>query len=212
MPKVLAGLRCALQGSDRQPEMNIRIGCHRVILGLAALGLAAAFAPTRGVASSLPETVTIRGSGDRSVELCLARMVEGGEFVSTFGWRRHPMGGGGAHHDGIDIKARRGTAVRAAAEGRVVQVGWGRDFGRYVLIRHEGSFETVYAHLGRVPKTLRAGATVTPDDVIGYVGSTGRSTGPHLHFEVRRDGKPIDPITGNPARPRKTTGRATRKR
>lgn len=135
------------------------------------------------------------------LELRLEHLVEGGELVSRFGWRRHPMGGGGVHHDGIDIKAPHGALVRAAAPGTIVEVARGREFGRFVRIRHAGQFETVYAHLSAVPRGLRMGQAVTADDVIGFVGSTGRSTGPHLHFEVRRSGHAVDPLTGEPRRP-----------
>lgn len=137
------------------------------------------------------------------LELCLERLVEGGELVSGFGWRRHPMGGGGAHHDGIDVKAPRGTPVRAAWAGTVTRIGWGENFGRFVQIRHGDNLQTVYAHLARVPKTLAVGQGVTEHDVIGFVGSSGRSTGPHLHFEVHREGKPVDPTTGEARRPPK---------
>lgn len=126
--------------------------------------------------------------------LRLAGLVEDGQLVSHFGMRRHPMGGGGASHAGIDIKAPRGAPVRPAAEGTVIEVSWGQDFGRFVRIRHSDRLETVYAHMTRINKPLVAGQSVSPQDVIGFVGSTGRSTGPHLHFEVRRAGKPIDPM------------------
>jgi murein DD-endopeptidase MepM/ murein hydrolase activator NlpD len=75
-----------------------------------------------------------------------------------------------------------------------VERSWGADFGRYVRVRHSDRMETVYAHLTRFAKPLEIGQAVTTDEVIGYVGSTGRSTGPHVHFEVRRAGKPIDPL------------------
>lgn len=161
-------------------------------------------------AGNLPPSVTIDdGKGDR-LDLNLAGMIDGGVLVSGFGWRReHPMGGGGASHAGIDIKAPRGTPVRPAAAGTVVEVAWGPDFGRFVRIRHSSRLETVYAHLTRVTKPLQIGDVVSADDIIGQVGSTGKSTGPHLHFEVRRNGTPIDPLgVKAPARkPRPAMGR-----
>lgn len=180
--------------------MNAKNGWLTLIAAAAMTSLVALASPTPAASGGLPDRVAVRDGSGASLELRLARMVMRGEFVSGFGWRRHPMGGGGAHHDGIDIKAPRGAPVRAAAAGIVVHIGWGRAFGRYVRVRHGDDLETLYAHLARVPKSLKAGHRVTPEDVIGFVGSTGRSTGPHLHFEVRRDGKPLDPLTGEPRR------------
>jgi murein DD-endopeptidase MepM/ murein hydrolase activator NlpD len=161
-------------------------------------------------AADLPQNVTVHQAQAGKLELRLDRLVAGGELVSGFGWRRHPMGGGGAHHDGIDIKAPRGAPVRAAAPGTVAEIAWGSNFGRYVRLRHGDQAETVYAHLSRVPKSLKVGQRVGDDDVIGFVGSTGRSTGPHLHFEVRQNGRPIDPLTGTPRRTVKKAGKTRR--
>jgi murein DD-endopeptidase MepM/ murein hydrolase activator NlpD len=158
--------------------------------------LQAAEAPLGG---ALPQSVTIDDGKGVTLDLRLAGVVEGGELVSRFGMRKHPMGGGGASHAGIDIKAPRNSPVRPAADGVVVERAWGPDFGRFVRIRHGDRMETVYAHLTRFTKPLEIGQVVTVDDVIGYVGSTGRSTGPHVHFEVRRVGKPIDPLNTKPA-------------
>jgi len=167
-------------------------------VGAIAAGCAAA---PMARAGSLPPSVTVDDGKGSRLELNLAGMVEGGALVSGFGWRRqHPMGGGGASHAGIDIKAPRGTPVRAAAAGVVVEIAWGADFGRFVRLRHGERLETVYAHLTRVVKPLKVGDVVTADDIIGHVGSTGRSTGPHLHFEVRRNGTPIDPLGRPPPR------------
>lgn len=145
--------------------------------------------------SGLPDSVTVDDGKGNTLDLRLATVVEGGQLASGFGWRsHHPMGGGGASHAGIDIKAPRGTPVRAAGPGTVAEISWGSDFGRFVRLKHGERLETIYAHLTRVAKPLKVGDTVTPDDIIGYVGSTGRSTGPHVHLEVRRGGTPIDPL------------------
>lgn len=138
--------------------------------------------------------MTLGDGKGQTLDLRLAGVVEGGQLVSRFGMRNHPKGGGGVSHAGIDIKAPRGSPVRPAAAGVVVERSWGADFGRYVRIRHSDRMETVYAHLTRFAKPLEIGQAVTMDDIIGYLGSTGRSTGPHVHFEVRRAGKPIDPL------------------
>jgi murein DD-endopeptidase MepM/ murein hydrolase activator NlpD len=109
-----------------------------------------------------------------------------GPVTSTYGQR------GRRHHDGIDIGARPGTGVRAAANGAVVYVGSLRGYGRMIIILHDGGFATVYAHNAR--QQVRAGARVRRGDVIATVGRTGRTTGPNLHFEVRRDNVAYDPL------------------
>jgi hypothetical protein len=106
-------------------------------------------------------------------------------------------------HNGIDFAAGTGTPVWAAADGEVTFVGERGPNGNLVSIRHEGGWETAYAHLSRFASGLRAGARVEQRDVIGYVGSTGRSTGPHLHFGLRRAGRWVDPASqlNGPGRP-----------
>ena len=171
------------------------------LLIFAVMALAGCSAGRTVLAADLPPRATVSDGKGGQLELRLADIVEGGVLVSGFGWRReHPMGGGGAPHAGIDIRAPRGAPVRAAARGTVVEIAWGYDFGRFVRIRHSPRLDTVYAHMTRVTRSLRVGDTVTPDDVIGQVGSTGKSTGPHLHFEVRRSGTPIDPLNLRPSR------------
>jgi murein DD-endopeptidase MepM/ murein hydrolase activator NlpD len=177
-----------------------------------AIAAVAAFVSFAAAPHARAADVLASGAIDDGGKLALQldRLAEGGEVVSGFGWRRHPMGGGGAHHDGVDIKARRGAPVRVPWAGTVGKIAWGKNLGRYVVVRHPDGVETVYAHLGRVPRMLKAGQRVTEDEVIGFVGSTGRSTGPHLHFELHRDGKPIDPVTGQPRRPLKKARPARR--
>jgi murein DD-endopeptidase MepM/ murein hydrolase activator NlpD len=100
-----------------------------------------------------------------------------GRLTSVYGYRR------GRHHDGIDIAARMGKPIVAAANGTVIFSGWRSGYGRMVVIQHNRWLKTVYAHTSR--NYLRRGEKVTQGQVIALVGSTGRSTGPHLHFEVR---------------------------
>jgi murein DD-endopeptidase MepM/ murein hydrolase activator NlpD len=105
------------------------------------------------------------------------------------------MGGrSGPRHDGIDIRAPKGTAIHAATDGQVVDLGWRGDYGRFILLRHSDQIETAYAHLSRFADRLAVGQVVRRDQVIGYVGTSGNATGPHLHFEVRRNGRAIDPL------------------
>lgn len=112
--------------------------------------------------------------------------------TSGFGPRVDPVEGLDGFHFGLDIGASTGTPVVAAVDGVVVVTGWVGNYGKAVFIHHAGGLETRYAHLSVF--TVRRGQQVRAGDVIGYVGSTGKSTGPHLHFEIRRNGRPINPI------------------
>lgn len=114
---------------------------------------------------------------------------------SPFGMRVHPVMGQAHMHTGVDFAAPLGTPVHAAAPGVVVAAGWEHGYGNRVVVRHADGYSTVYGHLSKLAKGLRAGMTVTAADTIGKVGSTGTSTGPHLHFEVRVADQPVDPMT-----------------
>ncbi len=114
-----------------------------------------------------------------------------GKITSHIGWRKNPFGGGYEFHSGIDIAAPQGSRVRATADGVVVFAGWYGDYGKTVIIRHPSGYLTLYGHLSQID--VKEGQKVKAGDVVGKVGSTGRSTGPHLHYEVIRDNKPIDP-------------------
>lgn len=120
--------------------------------------------------------------------------VEGARITSTFGARRHPIRRVSHRHDGVDFAALVGTPVLAAADGEVTFIGYqGRGFGRYIVIAHRYDSETLYAHLSATARGLRVGDTVSAGDEIGAIGRTGMATGPHLHFELRRNGNPVDP-------------------
>ena len=97
-------------------------------------------------------------------------------------------------HRGVDFAARRGTPLQAAGDGVVVAAGRNGAYGKYIRIRHRGQYSTAYAHLSRIAAGVRKGRRVKQGQIIGYVGSTGRSTGPHLHYEVLRSGKQINPL------------------
>ncbi|HXO18191.1 MAG TPA: M23 family metallopeptidase, partial [Candidatus Dormibacteraeota bacterium] len=114
-----------------------------------------------------------------------------GTITSPFGWRSNPFGGSPEFHQGLDIAAPSGTTVTAAAAGTVIMAQWYGGYGNYVLIDHGGSYSTGYGHLSAI--YVASGQTVQRGQAIGAVGSTGQSTGPHLHFEVRIAGKPVDP-------------------
>jgi murein DD-endopeptidase MepM/ murein hydrolase activator NlpD len=119
--------------------------------------------------------------------------IDGARVSSGFGMRLHPILGYSRLHKGIDFAASTGTPIMAAASGTVVYAGRYRGYGNHVRIRHANGIETTYSHLHGFSKGGRVGAKVEQGQVIGYVGSTGMSTGPHLHYEVYLKGKPVDP-------------------
>lgn len=114
-----------------------------------------------------------------------------GRVTSSFGERTDPFFDEGAFHPGIDIAAYDGDPVHATAAGVVIKASWGNGYGREVVINHGHGIETLYAHLSGF--TVTAGEHVTRGEVVGYVGSSGRSTGPHLHYEVRIHNTPVNP-------------------
>jgi murein DD-endopeptidase MepM/ murein hydrolase activator NlpD len=114
-----------------------------------------------------------------------------GRLLSHFGMRTDPFSGEGAFHSGLDISAPSGTPVHVAADGVVKRADWGGAYGKLVVVDHGGGVQTVYAHLSRFD--VLPGQEVRRGQVIAYSGGTGRVTSPHLHYEVRRGGAPIDP-------------------
>lgn len=114
-----------------------------------------------------------------------------GRITSSFGERLDPFNGEGAFHSGIDIATTYGSAVRAPADGVVLKAGFGTGYGREIVIDHGSGVETIYGHLSGFAVT--AGEQVRRGQVIGYVGDSGRSTGPHLHYEVRIRNTPVNP-------------------
>ncbi|MBL6784931.1 MAG: M23 family metallopeptidase [Rickettsiales bacterium] len=130
----------------------------------------------------------------KSIKKSLLRTpVNGARISSGFGYRRHPILGYTKLHKGIDFAAPLGTPVYAAGSGKIKYAGWFSSYGKYVKIEHGGSYNTAYAHLSKIPKSIKKGKRVKQGDIIGYVGSTGRSTGPHLHYEVYHKAKAINP-------------------
>ena len=121
----------------------------------------------------------------------MATPVSGARSSSGFGMRLHPIMGFMKMHTGIDFAAQTGTPILAAGNGIVTEARWNGGYGRWVRLNHTQGWDTGYAHMSAV--TVRPGQRVSQGDVIGYVGTTGRSTGPHLHFEVWHNGRPIDP-------------------
>ncbi len=134
--------------------------------------------------------------------------INGARLSSGFGMRRHPILGYSRMHRGTDFAAPTGTPILAAGDGVVERAGPFSSFGNYVRLRHANGYETAYAHMSRFARGVRSGARVRQGQVIGYVGTTGRSTGPHLHYEVLRRGQQINPINLRVANGRNLTGRA----
>jgi murein DD-endopeptidase MepM/ murein hydrolase activator NlpD len=123
-----------------------------------------------------------------------AQPVQSGvRFTSGFGNRRDPKTGRTRMHEGVDFAGPRGTAIRATSEGVVTRAGWHGGYGNTVIIRHAFGIETLYAHLSSID--VREGQRVSRGDRIGGMGTTGRSTGVHLHYEVRLGGNPVNPMT-----------------
>lgn len=128
------------------------------------------------------------------VLIAFADPVPGRQIVSPFGLRQLPWEEGGRLHAGVDISGRPGEPVRVAADGVVTEAGRNGSYGRYVAVRHAEGLTTFYAHLGHVARHVRPGLAVKAGATLGGVGSSGTSTGPHLHFEIRdRRDRPLNP-------------------
>ena len=141
-------------------------------------------ATTRYLPAEDPGMPELPGSPLRAVPVV-------GEKTSGFGRRIDPIDGDVRTHAGLDLAAPEGTAVRAAGDGVVVRSGRAGGYGNLVVVDHGGGLQTRYGHLARID--VEPGARVAAGTPVGAVGQTGRATGPHLHFEVRRDGKAVDP-------------------
>lgn len=133
-------------------------------------------------------------------------LVKNARMSSKFGYRTHPILKRKLMHTGVDYAAPSGTPIHAAADGKVDFIGRKGGYGNHIRIRHDKSTQTSYSHLRKFRKGLKNGSTVKAGEIIGYVGSTGRSTGPHLHFEVRKNGKAVDPLRAELPRPTKLEG------
>ena len=130
----------------------------------------------------------------RSAQKALLKTpVSGARLTSGFGMRRHPLLGYSKMHAGVDFGAPQGTPIRAAGSGVVQIAGRHGAYGITVEIKHNNKYETLYAHMSKLAAGIRRGVKVNQGQIIGYVGSTGRSTGPHLHYEVHVNNRPVNP-------------------
>ncbi len=124
----------------------------------------------------------------------LRKPVDAGHLGDGFGWRVHPVLRDRRFHEGVDYAAPFGSPIAAAAAGVIEKIDrqWG--YGEYIRIRHDYGYETTYAHISSVPHGLHVGDRVRQGQTIAYIGSTGLSTGPHLYYEVRINGRNVDPL------------------
>ena len=133
--------------------------------------------------------------GKSAKKFLLRKPVPNGKFRSAFGMRRHPISRYRKMHTGVDWSAKRGTKILAAGNGVVEKAGWhSGGYGRQTIIRHANGYKTSYSHQSRIAKSVVVGARVRQGQVIGAVGSTGLSTGPHLHYEVIVNGNKVNPM------------------
>ena len=132
----------------------------------------------------------------KSVKKALMKTpINGARLSSKFGMRKHPIDGYNKMHRGTDFAAPEGTPIMASGDGVVTKASWCGGGGNCVKIRHNSSYSTVYAHMSKFAKNIRKGKRVKQGQIIGYVGSTGKSTGPHLHYEVIHNGMRINSQT-----------------
>ena len=135
-------------------------------------------------------------SGETGKRFLTRRPVKGGgNLRSRFGMRVHPIFKSRRMHAGIDLAAPTGTPIYAAGDGIIEKAQWVSGYGRYVSMKHVNGFETAYGHMSRIADGMKPGARVRQGQIIGYVGSTGNSTGPHLHFEIKVNGRVVDPLS-----------------
>jgi len=132
--------------------------------------------------------------GESVVRSFLRTPMDASHITSRFGMREHPILGFSAMHTGVDFAAPMGTPVLAAGAGRVKMAGFNGGYGLFVKLEHTAQVGTAYGHLSRLGPGIKPGVPVRQGQVIGFVGSTGMSTGPHLHYEFHRNGQPVNPL------------------
>ncbi len=133
-------------------------------------------------------------NGKSAKRFLVRKPVAEGIMRSAFGMRRHPILGYTKMHTGVDFSARSGTPIYAAGNGTVERAGWESGYGKFILIRHHNGYETAYGHMSAYARGIEEGQRVRQGQLIGFVGSTGLSTGSHLHYEIRVNGRFVDPM------------------
>lgn len=142
---------------------------------------------------SAGETDYFDHTGHSAKKSLMKTPIDGARLSSGFGMRKHPILGYSKMHKGIDFAAPRGTPIYAAGDGTINRIGFVNGYGNYIRIRHRSDLQTAYAHMNGFRSGLKNGSRVKQGQVIGYVGTTGRSTGPHLHYEILVNGKHVNP-------------------
>ena len=133
---------------------------------------------------------------ERLRKFFLLAPLEGTELTisSKFGLRIHPVLNKQKAHNGVDYAAPKGTPIQSTADGTVEFIGRKRGYGKVIVVRHSANLTTIYAHQSRFARGIKKGDAVLKGGTIGYVGSTGTATGNHLHYEIRLDGRPVNPL------------------
>ena len=131
--------------------------------------------------------------GQSTKKTLMKTPIDGARMSSGYGMRRHPVLGYGKMHKGVDFAAPTGTPIYAAGDGVIQKAGRFSSYGNYVRIRHRGDLDTAYGHMSKIASGIKNGTRVRQGQIIGYVGTTGRSTGPHLHYEVLVANKQVNP-------------------
>lgn len=174
-------------------EAGNTVGTGAVLYGVLTLGRRTLSIYRHTAPNGQVEYVDARGETVR--RSFLRTPVDRPRVTSRFGSRRHPILGYSRMHRGVDFGAPTGTRILAASDGVVDFVGWNSGYGRYVRIRHNANYQTAYAHLSAYAGGMRVGTRVRQGQVIGRVGMSGLATGPHLHYEVHRNGGQINPLS-----------------
>jgi len=180
-------------------EVSLMIGVKKTLIGPADISTEGRLVPT--FSETLEEYDTLKTTTfarfDRNYMLRLQRNIQpniwpiDGRLMGPFGMRSDPFSGEGALHTGVDISAPTGTPVKAAADGVVTYSQYFGGYGRLVIVTHNSGMQTYYAHLSKFD--VIAGQEIRQGEIVGRVGSTGRVTAPHLHYEVRVGGAPVNP-------------------
>lgn len=142
-----------------------------------------------------PRADYFNASGQSVRKTLMRTPIDGARLSSGFGKRKHPILGYTRMHKGTDFAAPRGTPIKAAGDGVIDYIGTKGSYGRFIRIRHNSEYSTAYAHMRGYRRGLKKNSRVTQGQIIGYVGTSGRSTGPHLHYEVLKNGKQVNPLS-----------------